>query len=332
MNDLREVNTAATEQIEAASGTILHLQRLSTEDGPGIRTTVFFKGCPLHCAWCHNPESISLKPQVQWLENRCIGCLTCVKACPNGALSRGEDGLHIDRQHCQACGTCAEACPGNALELLGKQVTAEELSAELLKDVAYFETSQGGVTLSGGEPTLQPHFALEILRRMKQAGLPTALDTCGLCARATLESLLEWSDVILYDIKLMDSQLHRHFTGQDNALILANLRWLAETMGSEKMLWIRTPLIPGATATQDNVRAIGRFIADELGDKVARWELCAFNNLCRDKYRRLDMAWDFAATPLMTRRELDEVETWARTSGVDPARTFVTGAARVEDN
>jgi pyruvate formate lyase activating enzyme len=206
------------------------------------------------------------------------------------------------------------------------------LSAELLKDVAYFETSQGGVTLSGGEPTLQPHFALEILRRMKQAGLPTALDTCGLCARATLESLLEWSDVILYDIKLMDSQLHRHFTGQDNALILANLRWLAETMGSEKMLWIRTPLIPGATATQDNVRAIGRFIADELGDKVARWELCAFNNLCRDKYRRLDMAWDFAATPLMTRRELDEVETWARTSGVDPARTFVTGAARVEDN
>jgi pyruvate formate lyase activating enzyme len=332
MSDQRAEPIAVSTMTEAVSGTILHLQRLSTEDGPGIRTTVFFKGCPLHCAWCHNPESISLKPQVQWLENRCIGCLTCIKTCPNGALSRGEDGLHIDRERCQGCGACAEACPGNALELLGKRVTAEELSAELLKDAVYFETSRGGITLSGGEPTLQPHFALELLRRMKQAGLPTALDTCGLCSRTTLETLLEWSDVILYDIKLMDAELHRRFTGQDNALILANLRWLATAMGPEKVLWIRTPLIPGATATRDNIQAIGRFIADELGDKAARWELCAFNNLCRDKYRRLGMAWDFAATPLMARKELDQVERWAKTSGVDPARVFVTGAARVDDN
>src|SRR5512146_2188358 len=133
-----------------ATGRILHLQRLSTEDGPGIRTTVFFKGCPLRCAWCHNPESLSLRPQVQWLENRCISCHTCLKACPDGCLSDSGGGIVIDRQRCQGCGTCAAECPSNALELLGRNVNAEALIPELVKDRAFYTASGGGVTLSGG--------------------------------------------------------------------------------------------------------------------------------------------------------------------------------------
>src|SRR5512140_1770864 len=141
------------------TGQILHFQRLSTEDGPGIRTTVFFKGCPLHCAWCHNPESISTRMQTQWFSVRCLKCETCINACPNECLSMTADGLVIDRESCQACGTCTEACPSGALEALGKTIAVEALLAELLKDRTFYESSGGGVTLSGGEPTMQPDFS-----------------------------------------------------------------------------------------------------------------------------------------------------------------------------
>jgi len=164
------------------TGRILHLQRLSTEDGPGIRTTVFFKGCPLRCAWCHNPESISTQPQMQWIAVRCIGCQTCVRTCPNGCLTLTPDGIVMDRERCDDCGKCVQACPSDARETLGKTVTVDEVLAELLKDRAYYEKSGGGVTLSGGEPSLQPDFAEALLRGLKAQGISTALDTCA-CAR-----------------------------------------------------------------------------------------------------------------------------------------------------
>lgn len=311
-------------------GTILHLQRLSTEDGPGIRTTVFFKGCPLRCAWCHNPESISPRPQVQWLENRCIACKTCLAACPHGALSWSERGVLRDRQRCQVCGTCAEVCPANAHELLGQKISADALVRELLKDRAYYEKSGGGVTLSGGEPSLQPAFALALLQELRSRGISTALDTCGLCAQETLERLAAESDVILYDVKLLDAEAHHQLTGVDNQRILSNLAWLGGYLADhpEKALWIRTPLIPGATDSPENLAGIGAWLAQQLPGRVARWEICAFNNLCRDKYRRLDLDWQFAATPLYAQRELDWAGERARRSGFDPARIFVTGAAR----
>jgi pyruvate formate lyase activating enzyme len=314
-------------------GMILHLQRLSTEDGPGIRTTVFFKGCPLACAWCHNPESIAQHPQVHWLENRCIGCYSCLEACPESALLREETDLKINREKCTGCGECAAACPSTALEMLGQVVEVDGLVKELEKDRAYFEKSGGGVTFSGGEPTLQSAFALNMMQALKTVGIPVALDTCGLCSTRALTEMLAGVDIVLFDLKLWDETSHRHWTGQGNTLIHENLMRVADWMRQQpqtRQLWIRTPLIPGATDTLENITAIGHWLGGKLKDSVTRWELCAFNNLGRDKYRRLGLDWTFQDQPLMSRERLDVIHSWANTSGFDPERIFITGASRVE--
>jgi pyruvate formate lyase activating enzyme len=314
------------------TGRILNLQRLSTEDGPGIRTTVFFKGCPLHCAWCHNPESISMQLQTQWIAVRCIGCKTCVETCPNNCLTMTADGLVIDRERCEACGKCVDACPSGAREMLGRTVTVEEVLAELLKDRAYYEKSGGGVTLSGGEPTFQPDLAEALLRGLKENGISTALDTCGLCTSRTLDRLLPYTDLVLFDLKLLSPSAHREFTGVSNEQVLQNLNHIRDYIRSQERsinLWIRTPLIPGATNTEENLSAIGRYLADQVDGMLTRWELCAFNNLCRDQYTRLGLEWTYAKTPLMTRAELAHCEQIAKASGFHPDLVLATGATRV---
>jgi len=316
------------------TGLVLHLQRFSTEDGPGIRTTVFFKGCPMRCWWCHNPESISMAPQVQWLENRCIGCGTCIRTCPHGCIAKVENGVAIDRKLCTGCGLCADECPSNAMELLGKWVGVEEIINELVKDQAYFEKSGGGVTLSGGEPTMQPDFAAMVLRRLKERGINTAIDTCGVCSEASLDKLLPYTDIVLFDLKEAEEKKHHEFTGQHNQKVFDSLLYVRDYIVEclpEKVLWIRTPLIPGATAMPENIAALGAFIAGSLDGIVQRWELCAFNNLCRDKYRRLEISWKYADTPLMSKDMVDELEQCAKRSGVDPKIVIATGATKVED-
>ncbi len=311
---------------------ILHLQRLSTEDGPGIRTTVFFKGCPLHCEWCHNPESISFKRQIQWVESRCIGCGLCIDACPYGCLYFDGNTLHRNRDSCIVCGKCAEECPAGAHEILGHEITLETLISEIKKDLIYYEKSGGGVTLSGGEPMMQPQFVLNLLRELKNAGINTALDTCGLFSPQSLQEILEYTDIILYDLKEIDPERHKEFTGRDNRRILANLFLISDYIKNHRSitLWIRTPLIPGATANRRTIEQIGYFIHSNLEDVFQRWELCAFNNLCRDKYRRLDIQWKFHSTPLLSKEELFTMEKIGRKSGPDPDKVFATGATKAE--
>ena len=326
--------TAPMDTSRGLKGLILHLQRFSTEDGPGIRTSVFFKGCPLHCLWCHNPESISIKPQIQWLENRCIGCGTCIKTCSQVCLTKTEDGVVIDREQCTGCGDCAEACPANAMELLGRQVSLDEIVGELIKDRTYFEKSGGGVTLSGGEPAMQPDFAAALLHGLKERGINTAIDTCGVCSTDAIDKLLLYTDIILFDLKEAEPLKHCDFTGLHNQKAFDNLLYIRDYIvrrAPEKILWIRTPLIPEATATRDNITSLGTFISKNMAGVVQRWDLCAFNNLCRDKYRRLGIAWQYAGTPLMTKDAVRELEQYAKLSGVDPEIVIATGATRVED-
>lgn len=323
-----------TETNTTLTGTILHLQRLSTEDGPGLRTTVFFKGCPLRCTWCHNPESYLLRPEVQWIGNRCIGCDSCVDSCEHNALARTESGIERDRSLCVVCGKCVDACPSGAMEMLGEEISVEELVKELVKDRAYFEKSGGGVTLSGGEPSLQPAFSLVLIKALKEEGISVALDTCGLCPPETLEKLVAEVDIVLFDLKLIKENEHQKWTGVDNSRILHNLQVVKKCLqesNDTKRLWVRTPLIPNATDALENIKGIGSHLAQCHNGSIERWELCAFNNLCRDKYTRLGLEWEFAETQLMSKNELFTIETWAKDSGFDPERILVSGATEIED-
>jgi pyruvate formate lyase activating enzyme len=204
---------------EGATGLVLNIQRLSTEDGPGLRSTVFFKQCPLSCRWCHNPEGISARPELQWLSTRCIGCRSCVPACRQGCITADSSGVKIDRARCDGCGACADECPSGALELLGRTVTAADLVAAMCRDRAYYDSSGGGVTLSGGEPLAQPLFASAVLRGLKAQGVATAVDTCGFASSESLEQVLPYADLVLYDVKMIDDDAHRAFTGQGNEII-----------------------------------------------------------------------------------------------------------------
>ncbi len=320
------------EALQPPEATVLEIQRMSTEDGPGIRTTVFFKGCGLKCAWCHNPESISARPQIQWIGSRCIGCKTCLEVCPNKALTLTESGIIIDRALCEGCGKCAEECPSTAMELLGAKWSLDALIREVVKDKAYFDKSDGGVTISGGDPTLQARFAGEFLRELEEKDIQTAFDTCGYCSKEALESMLPHVSIALFDLKLIDREKHARLTGAGNEKILDNLVFIADFIkkrGRPGTLWIRTPVIPGATDGEDNIRGIGKFIADNVGGIADRWELCSFNNLCKDKYIRLGMNWDYKDCELVSKEEMERLASVARNSGVDPDIVRWSGSTRL---
>jgi len=239
-------------------GTIFNIQRYSINDGPGIRTCIFMKGCPLDCLWCHNPESKSPKSELSYAPNKCIGCRKCEAVCPNGCHSFA-DGVHtINRENCIGCGKCADACIG-ALEIFGRRISAEDAIAEAMKDELFYETSGGGVTFTGGEPFAQSEFLLAMLKEAKAKGLNVCIETCGYTKREILAEAMGYVDIFLFDCKETDADNHKAFTGVDNALIRDNLRFLAE---NGKKIVLRCPIIPGYNDRSEHFAKIAE-IANE---------------------------------------------------------------------
>lgn len=316
--------------MEELNSLVIDLSRGTTHDGPGMRTTVFFKGCPLNCDWCQNPEGIRPEQEIWWEERKCIRCLGCLEACPQGAISEEENSMRRDSSRCEKCGACVAACPARAMAYASQEWTIGALLKEVLKDRDYFAAFHGGVTASGGEPLRQHRFVSELFRLLHEQGIHTALDTCGLASKEALRAVLPYTDHILFDIKFIDPGLHQRFTGRSNEIILDNLNAIAiairkRTAGEPVGLWIRTPLIPGATATEENLAAIGAYIRANLADVVDRWELCAFNRACVSKYRKMGLTWMYENQPLMAQAEVDRLRDAAISAGVSPQRLVVSG-------
>lgn len=315
---------------------VIEVTRGTTHDGPGLRTTVFLAGCPLRCTWCQNPESMAAGPDVWWEKRKCIQCRACLEACPAAALAEDDAGLHRERQSCRRCGACVEACPARAMSFTSQTWSIDALVDEALRDRDYYRAFGGGVTVSGGEPLCQYHGVAEFFRRLHEAGVHTALDTCGLATTSAFAAVLPHTDHVLYDIKLLDASQHHAHTGRTNEAILANLLSLADRLrtmdrsdsrerGNAMKLWIRTPLVPGVTATAENLTAIGQFIHDHLLDVMDRWELCAFNSACRSKYEKLGLAWTYSETPLLRQGEVDVMRAAALSSGIPDSKLVVSG-------
>lgn len=267
------------------TGLVFDVQKYSIHDGPGIRTTVFFKGCPLSCWWCHNPESQGRTPFVHYTRERCLACGTCVEACPSGALTLNGNGVVTDAARCEVHGVCATVCPAEARRLIGRRVTVEELVDELEGDRLFYDESGGGVTFSGGEPLQQWRFLTDLLVACGERDLHRAVDTTGFASPEVLMFVAEETDLFLYDLKLMDSDLHRRTTGVPLAPIVENLRLL---LSAGARVRIRVPLIPGVT-TDAGIDRTGALLASL--PPVEGVNLLPFHRSARDKHRKFDMPW-----------------------------------------
>lgn len=273
-------------------GVINNIQTFSTSDGPGIRTTVFLKGCTMNCRWCHNPEGMKRYPEVFPNASKCTGCGECLKVCPTGAISFPEEKMpRIDKNLCNTCESCVDACKFDALALWGVFVRAGDVLDEVEKDKLFYDRSGGGITVSGGEPTARFEFTLALLKGAKERGINTALDTCGYTPWKKLSALLRWTDMVLYDIKYMDPDMHKEFTGRDNAIILENAGHIAE-MGIP--MRIRVPVIPGRTDTVSVLSKTAEFIA-ELNEKgtILGVDLLPYHPYAGAKYRLFGLDYPF---------------------------------------
>lgn len=290
------------------SGLVFSVMRFSLHDGPGIRTTVFLKGCPLRCEWCHNPESQVSLPEIMFAAERCIRCGDCVEACPEHAIE-WNDGPIRHAEACRRCGRCAEACLSGARQFIGKQMLVPELVKVICRDLVFFDESGGGVTFSGGEPLMQPDFLETALEACGRKGIHRVVDTCGYAAKDVLLRISRNVDLFLYDLKLMDPAKHRQFTGVSNELILENLATLAE--GSVP-LRVRIPLVPGVNDDDQNVAESLRFLA---GLGLRQVELLPYHNIGKEKYARLQLQYRMEEVAPPGTERMEEIADLFRSEG-----------------
>lgn len=293
-----------------ASGTIFDIHRFAIHDGPGIRTTVFFKGCPLNCRWCHNPESQSALPQKLVRASRCIRCGACVEVCPQQGITLDEIGIHSDQQICTRCGECVSICYADASEIVGYEADVTTLMQAINSDRVFYEQSGGGVTFSGGEPLAQVGFLKSMLQTCKAAGIHTAVDTSGYTSWKNLAAVLDDTDLFLYDLKLMDDERHQEFTGVSNRLILENLEHLAQ---SGAAIWIRYPLVPGINDQPENIDALIDFIKPLAG--VQQINLLPYHNAAGQKYLGLGQQYLLRELAVHSPRQMAAIQEQLKASG-----------------
>ncbi len=292
-------------------GLIFDLKRFSVHDGPGIRSTVFLKGCPFLCPWCHNPESRAAEAMLLFRAELCLGCGKCVEACPEEAIRLAAGKSLTDESGCRLRGECVAACPTNAREMLGRSVDTAELLAELERDRVFYEESGGGVTFSGGEPLAQPEFLIEALELCGQADLHRAVDTTGHAEPELFAAVAERAELILFDLKLMDEQRHRRFTGSSNRQLLSNLDTL-ESMG--RSLEVRVPVIPGVNDDAENMRATAARLSGMLN--LSGVTLLPFHAGSRDKHARFGMDWNLPGDMKASPERLETLATILREAGL----------------
>ncbi|MBA7483137.1 Choline trimethylamine-lyase activating enzyme [subsurface metagenome] len=290
-----------TKSFLMTTGTVFNIQRYSIHDGPGIRTTVFLKGCPLNCWWCQNPESQLSKQEMVFWGDRCIGCGACSTICPSGAIQI-KNGIPItEKEKCILCGKCIEKCPALAREMIGEKLTTEEVIKEIEKDLVFYEESCGGVTFSGGEPLGQSEFLKSLLNCCQKKKIHTAVDTSGYISWEILNKISSKVDLFLYDLKLMDNERHKKYTGVSNEIILENLEKLSTVHNN---IFVRFPVIPGINDDYQNIKEIGEFLSPL---EITQVNLLSYHHIGKDKYRRLGRTYKLVTTQPPSKEKLPEV-------------------------
>jgi len=292
-------------------GKVFNIMKYSIHDGPGIRNTVFLKGCPLNCWWCHNPESQKTQSQLMFFPNRCIGCMVCIKACKQNAIKEVNGMVITDKSKCIDCGDCTFVCFPEAREMAGKTMTVDEVISEVLKDKDFYQQSGGGVTFSGGEPLMQPRFLIELLKRLKNEGIHTTVDTSGFASKKIIEEVSTYTDLFLYDIKHMDPEKHEIYTGVTNHIILDNLKFL-EYIGKE--IIVRIPIIPGINDSEEDLKAFRDFI--KTLPKLKEVNLLPYHKIGEEKYNRLGKSYKMSNVEEPSKEDMEGIVNVIKGSGI----------------
>lgn len=292
-------------------GRIFDIKQFAIHDGPGIRTTVFLKGCPLDCWWCHNPESRDSAPELVHYHTKCNSTGECIEACPVGALEVTTDGINIDRDRCTLCWECVSACPSGAIQRVGRNVTVDEILEEVEKSVIFFDSSGGGLTVSGGEPLQQPDFVEKLLKRAVTEGIETTLDTTGYASQSVMDSVAQYVDTFLYDVKFIDEALHETYTGVSNEPILDNLRMLVDQGRGDDVV-IRRPVITGINDQREHTQALADYLSTL--ETVARIDLLPFHDVS-EKYERFGKEYRISNRGAPTFDQLTDIKSTLESTG-----------------